>query len=178
MTEIIMYDSPEAAKPHTMSGWLSRNGYFYSDEYVARYNGCTHRPCLECGEPAEKHNCHCKACRNKLDIKRHKARKRKPWDGKAMIYSEALDRYYSDPADALEDAEEEGIDEPMLRICEPEYARPIENDYFQDQLPEDEDDLPCEVVEAMDAFNAAIKGVILSWVPGGFALDFEGRRVA
>lgn len=85
----------------------------------------------------------------------------------------ALGRYYSDPADAIEDAENEGVGEPMLLICEPEYVRPIENDYFQDQLPEDEDDLPCEIAEAMDAFNAAVSGVILSWVPGEFALDLE-----
>lgn len=173
MTEIIMIDSPEAANPHTMSGWLSRNGQFSADEYTARYLGCTHRPCTDCGAPAERQYTHCKACRDKREIERHKARKRKPWDGTAMIYSDALGRYYSDPADAIEDAENEGVGEPMLLICEPEYVRPIENDYFQDQLPEDEDDLPCEIAEAMDAFNAAVSGVILSWVPGEFALDLE-----
>ena len=119
MSDIIMIDSPEAAKPHTMIGWLSRNGYFYGDEQTARYAGCTHSPCDDCGRPAEKHYSRCKACRDKFAVERYKARKRKPWDGTAMIYSEAMARYYCDPADAIEDAEDEGIDEPMLLICEP-----------------------------------------------------------
>ena len=175
MTEVIMIDSPEAAKPHTMSGWLSRDGCFNLDEGLARYRGCTHRPCTDCGSPAEKQYTHCKACRDKHEIVRYKLRKRKPWDGTAMIYSEALDRYYSDPTDAIEAAEDEGIDEPMLLICEPEYAAKISVDFFEGQLPED-GDLPPEIEKAMDAFNAAIDGVILSWMPGEFALDLEGEE--
>ena len=175
MGEIIMIDSPEAATAYVMGGWLSRNGYFYTDEQAARYAGCTHRPCADCGAPAEKQYTRCKACRDKREIERFNARKRKHWDGTAMIYSDALDRYYADPDDALGDAMDENIDEPMLLICEPVYARQIESDYFCDELPED-GDLPTEIEAAMDAFNAAIKGVILSWIPGEFALDLEGEE--
>ena len=175
MTEIIMYDSPEAAKPHTVSGWLSRRGFFYDNESAARYEGCTHQPCMGCGAPAEKPHIRCELCQKKLEREGYRCRKRKAWDGAAMIYSEAMDRYYSDPADAIEDAESEGIDEPMLLICEPEYAAKITPDYFRDQLPED-GDLPPEIEAAMDAFNAAVSGVILSWMPGEFALDLEGEE--
>lgn len=175
MTDIIMIDSPDAAKPHTMSGWLSREGYFYAEEDIARYRGCTHRQCDDCGSPAEKQYTHCKACRGKREIERFKARKRKLWDGKAMIYSAAMDSYYSDPADAIEAAEGEGIDEPMLLICEPEYAGKLSIDFFEGQLPED-GDLPTEIEAAMGAFNAAVAGIVLSWLPSEFALDLEGEE--
>jgi hypothetical protein len=169
MSEIIMYDSPEAARPHNMDGWLSRDGYFYAEESAARYHGCTHRPCEECGAPAEKHYTACKDCRDKHDFERFQAMPRKGWDGEAMVYSELTDTYYSDPCEVFDDIEE-GV-HPRLIICEPVYVSPLDINYVEGDLPDD-GDLPPEVDAAMKAFNEATKGVVLSWLPGKYALEW------
>jgi hypothetical protein len=57
-----------------------------------------------------------------------------------------------------------------LVICTPNYVRPLEPDYCSDDLAED-CDVPNKVEEAMDAFNAAVAGIVLSWSPGKTALE-------
>jgi hypothetical protein len=101
---------------------------------------------------------------------------RAEWDGKAWLYSEAQDKYYPNPAEA-EDALEEGetLADLRLVICNPNYVRQIDTEYFCDDLPEDSDDVPPEVEAAMEAFNEAVAGIVLSWSPGKVALDVEGR---
>lgn len=163
---IVMYDSPDAAQPYTMEGWLSRNGRFYQDESSARYDGCTHRPCSKCGLPTPKSWLVCDACRAIGDRERYEAMPVAPWDGRQMLYSEARGRFFSDPSDA-EDALDagEGLDALRLVLCEPQYASPLDLDNFQDSLP-DEDDAPDELMAAIDTFNAAVKVLVLSWTPG------------
>ena len=51
-------------------------------------------------------------------------------------------------------------------LCEPEYARKIEAEDFSDDLPDnDPDRAPEELDAAIEAFNAAMKGVVLCWRP-------------
>ena len=84
---------------------------------------------------------------------------RAEWDGKAILYSEARDQYYSTPDDAAEDLEDDQtLADLRLVICEPNYVRQIEPDYCCDDLPED-GDVPDEVAEAMEAFNEAAEGL-------------------
>lgn len=88
------------------------------------------------------------------------------WDGKAMLYSDSRDEYYSDTEAAHDDLEDgESIEDLRLVICEPNYARQIDKDFFCDEMTED-GDLPHEVINAMSAFNKAISGIVLSWFPG------------
>jgi hypothetical protein len=82
-----------------------------------------------------------------------------------------MDRYYSCPGDALEDAEEEDCAEPMLFVCEPEYAQ-LTDDYFIDIIAEDSD-TPKELMDAIGVFNESMKDVVISWMPSKFALDLE-----
>lgn len=171
MTEkIIMHDSDEAAQPHTMDGWKSRNGFFYDNEQVARYDGCTHVKCQYCGEPAKKSWTACDKCRAAKEIERYDAMPKAEWDGKTMLYSDARDRYYVDIGDA-EDVLEEGetIESLRLIICKPNCVSPLDSEYCSDDLPDDTD-LPDIISEAMDAFNEAVAGIVLSWSPGKFAL--------
>ena len=51
---VILRDSPEAAEPVNMPVWKSRNGRVYFDEMAARYDGCTHVKCKDCGVPTPK----------------------------------------------------------------------------------------------------------------------------
>lgn len=163
---VVMYDSPEAARPHTMEGWISRTGRFYQDESSARYDGCTHRPCSKCGAPAKKSWLVCDACRTIGDGERFEALPTALWDGRQMLYSESKDRFYSDPSDAEDDLDEgEGLESLRLVLCEPQYTHLLELDDLQDVLPDD-DDVPDELIAAIDTFNAATSGLVLSWAPG------------
>jgi hypothetical protein len=114
-------------------------------------------------------------CRDKKDLERFEALPRADWDGMAMLYSEARDKYYAGPDDAEDELEEgETLADMRLVICEPNYVRQIDPDYFVDELPEDGDVHP-EVEAAMDTFNSAVAGIVLSWSPGKVALALEQK---
>ena len=139
--EIVMSDSPEAAQYRTdLKGWVSRGGFYFGDgpqgERTARYSGCTHVPCSQCGTPTPKGYTMCRDCRDSAYIAKYEAMPRAEWDGKAMVYSEARDRYYNRPDDAADDLEDgETLADMRLVICTPNYARQIEPDFFCDDLP-------------------------------------------
>ena len=171
-TKIIAKDSPEAARLVTVTGWVSSDGRFFGDgkdaEDVARYAGCTHVPCSECGKLTEKLYTHCVECREKEKAERYVARKRNEWGGEVPIYSERFDRYFFDEDDLVEFMEDEGcsFDALLPVLCEPNKMRPVEVDYWYDDLPEEADgELPKEANVALDTFNEAIKDIVLSWTP-------------
>ena len=181
--KIVMRDSPEAAQYRTdLKGWVSRDGFYFGDgpqgERTARYSGCTHVPCDRCGAPTPRGYTQCRDCRELTYIAKYEAMPRAEWDGEAMLYSEARDQYYSTPDDAAEDLEDDQtLADLRLVICEPNYVRQIESDYCCDELPED-GDVPDEVMDAIEAFNAAVAGIVLSWSPGktALALPDEGHN--
>src|SRR5574337_125514 len=176
--QIVMRDSDEAAQPVTIQAWKGRDGHIYFDESTARYAGSTHCLCNTCGAPTPKTYLKCDACREKADLAKYEAMPRAEWDGEAMLYSEARDQYYSTPDDAADELEEDQtLADLRLVICEPNYVRQLEPDYCCDELPED-GDVPDEVVEAMEVFNRAVSGIVLSWSPGktALALPDEGHN--
>ena len=79
MSKIVMYDSDEAATyRHNIGGWVDRHGVFCGkDEDLARYRGCTHRPCSKCGKPVPKSYTVCDECRRKAEIEKYEALERK-----------------------------------------------------------------------------------------------------
>lgn len=182
--KIIMSDSPEAAQFRIdIKGWVSRDGRFFGDgpsaEADARYHSCTHRPCRECGAPTIKRYIKCDACRELADLARYQAMPRTEWDGKVMLYSETTDRFYSDLGEAedhLDEMEERcTLADLRLVICEPNYVRKLDPSDYADDLPE-EGDLPDEVHNAIEQFNTAVDGIVLSWSPGktAFLVDGDG----
>jgi hypothetical protein len=176
--KIVMRDSPDAAQLVTVTGWRSRNGIFYgSDEQaerVARYAGCTHVECRDCGQPVEKTWLACRDCRAKADLAKFEAMPRQAWDGVGMLYSESLDRYYSDFESAADDLEEgQSLADLRLVICKPNLCRRLEVDDFDDLPTDDPDNVPERLEEAIEAFNKAVDGLVLSWSPGKFALQLE-----
>lgn len=103
------------------------------------------------------------------------------WDGKSPLYSEETGSFYSDTAEADDDLEEHfpagsTLADLRLIICEPVYPRPLDIDYFAEDLPDDVDDPPPGLLVAIDAFNKAVAGIILSWEPGRYALDLSDTR--
>lgn len=176
--KVVMMDEPGLTERVTVDGWRGERGVVYNDERTARYSLCTHVHCSLCGAPTPKHYTKCGGCRDLADREKYDAMPKKAWDGVAMLYSKARDEYFQtleDAEDCVEVAEGETLDDLMLVICEPNYARRLELDYFCDELAED-DEGPSELHEAIDAFNAIVeKAPPLSWSPGKNALLIESE---
>ena len=179
--EIIIDTSSAAAKYVTdIKGWVDSNGRYWGDgktgERAARYSGCTHREC-ECGEIMDKMYTKCESCRARHARERYDARPKKEWDGitplcdydsgKFFFHDYDLHDYIHD---CLADDEEFSIEDLQLVICDPRRLREVNSDYWEDVLPEDCEDLPHEVEEALEKLNKAIaKAPVISWTPGKFA---------
>ena len=172
--ETILNTSEEAAKfVENISGWVSRKGMFFGNnknsEMFARYDGCTHMACEDCGEPTRKMYTVCESCRDKRASLFYAKRERAEWDEKAPVYSEVADRYFyswDEVNDYIEDNQPEKVDELRLIICDPVFLRPIDEDYWCDSLPED-GEMPDEVSVAINNLNNLLKSVgPISYLPG------------
>jgi hypothetical protein len=170
---MIMFDSNEAAQYKTgLSGWVSKDGFFWGEnERAARYQGCTHRSCEDCGQPVEKSYLICKDCRDKKDKAKFDAMPKEVWNEEGGVYSDAIDKYFWSWDEVEEYCGDEGIDEKDLRlvICVPTYGRYLHEDYFEDELPED-GEVPDSIIKAIEDFNKVLKEAgPLSWYPGNKA---------
>lgn len=171
--KVVMYDSDEAAELITVKVWKSRSGTMYHEksESLARYDGCTHRPCQKCGKPAEKHYTACRDCRA---VSRAEAWANLPeveWDGKTPLCEYDGDRFFFDPDDLYYYYDEEiDPDTVMLVVCEPDYGPSVDSDLFADCTPEDHetaDQQHPEIAEAMKKLNELIhKNGPYCWWPG------------
>lgn len=169
--DIILPEDDRAATYRTdICGWVSRNGKFYGEgeraEEIARLAGATHWRCDDCGTIIENRYTRCSTCSDKRAMARYLSLPEADWDGEAPLYSYTTSEFYND-LDEAEDRLDDGqtLDDLRLVICVPEYARPLDLDLFEDQLPEDVD-APDELQDAIDTFNESIKGLQLSWEPG------------
>ena len=174
----VLYSSDNAAKFVTgIEGWVDRQGRFWGkDEHMARYAGCTHIGCKDCGKPIPVRGYTiCGECRNKKSIEKYNAMPRMAWDGVTPIYSEAADEYFFGEDGLRDHIEEYGCSIESLRlvICEPNCFREIDSDYFCDELPED-GELPDDLTEALNALNEVIRSLPpASWSPGKHAADCD-----
>ena len=87
--EKVMLDSPEAATFRTdIKGWVSRDGIFYGDkpdsERIARWAGCTHRKCEDCGADSPKSYTICEKCRTNKRDGVYAGREDKDWDAESV----------------------------------------------------------------------------------------------
>lgn len=172
--DCIEYNSEQAARFVTgIEGWVDRQGRFWGkDEHMARWSGCTHKPCEDCGASTVKGYVRCEKCRDKRALERYQALEKRIWNEEAPVYSEAHDQWFFDEQSVWEYVEEHEttIDKLQLVTSKPQYLRELDVDYFVDELPEDDYNLPDEVQAAMDALNAVIKKAHpVSWVPDKYA---------
>jgi len=181
MNQIILPSSNEAASIKTVTGWVSRNGYFFGDdERLARYNGSTHRECPTCGKAIDKHT-YCHECHTKADIEKYQKMERREWNGRDGLYSQAMDKWfwsYEELDDYLID-NNTIEDDLLLIIGQPIYAREIDPlEFYEDDLP-DEGNLPEDLLSAFNVLNEDIRNskVILSWEPSKFAATNTERRM-
>jgi hypothetical protein len=177
---MILEDSPEAATYRTdIKGWVSRTGLFLGDrqdsERLARYDGSTHAKCEKCGQIRRK-NSWCETCHKLREKEVYEKMPKKKWDGEGMICCDG-DRYFTSIEEAEDYAEDNGqtLADLQLVICEPQYAHEIEDDYWEDLLPEDMglDEVYPELSKAIEVVNVLIrqKKVPLSYSAGKFALE-------
>ena len=183
--DFIFPESTESAKfVEDISGWVDRNGLFFGkEEMAARYSGATHVRCTGCGNAISK-NSYCNDCNEKKYTRQYLNAPRQEWDGKTPLYSETRDQWYSNIDDLADDAycfaEENGylidgdydhifvFDKMRLYLGTPTKLSNVDQDYWCDDLAEDQD-LPGEILDALDALNEAIDKVNAespcSWEP-------------
>ena len=176
--QIILNTDKNAAEYRTdISGWVSRDGIFFGkDERTARWSGCTHVKCEDCGEPVEKSRLVCNKCHDNRLIKKHEQLPVKEWDETGMLYSTALEKYYSSWDETECDTEEYGISmkDMLLVICKPQYLHQIDTDIWCDDLPDESDELPDEVEIALEKLNTAIRNAPpVSYYPDKYAAKIE-----
>jgi len=172
---MVLYDSPEAATFKTgIEGWVSRDGYFYGkDENLARYGGCTHKVCPECGTVYEKSS-YCRPCHTKKRAETVAAFPVERWNGETPLCLFDSETFFfgDDVLDWLADHPED----VLICKCKPGHLHQLDEDNWADDLPED-GELPTEVSVALAALNAAIRTAPPScWWPDDVAIDVADLR--
>lgn len=171
--EIILYTDDKAAKPHTMQGWVSSDGFFYKEEAMARYRGCTHKIC-ECGKPMEKLYTKCSECRHKSAVERYQSLPFKEWDGVESVCTSGGDRYFFSEEELIDWMNDEGITEIDLLFCEGNNYQEIDSSYWSDVMHDDQDELPKKMQEAIDALNKVISELPpASYSPGKIRTSYK-----
>jgi hypothetical protein len=174
--KVVLNTSDEAAHLVTgLSGWVSSNGHFWgNDEQMARYDGCTHKVC-ECGKIMEKYWTKCADCRKKADDERFNSFPKQEWDEETPITLFDGGEYFFDREQLEEWCDEHDTkpSELQLVICKPNIAEEIEDDFYCDDLSEDQslEDAAPELAEKIEELNKYIREnkPILSWSPSNVA---------
>lgn len=190
---VVMIDSPEAAeyKTITITGWVSRDGYFYGDgpqgKAAARYAGCTHVKCGRCEAVIGKHRTYCDVCHAAIVLEEHM---KLPYVESSYDMVTCLpdsDTYFFS-ADDIEDYLNDLYEVPEhlhLVVCEPKYLEEIDPDaYVCDDLPDEISlgDISPTLVIAFERLNEVIRAenLPLSWSPGKtrtvYTVDIESRK--
>ena len=102
------------------------------------------------------------------------------WDCVSPLFSYVTDRLYKNLSEAESDLDEgQTLNSLQLMPTRPVYVRPLDSSYCEDELPEDGyGELPLEVEQAMDAFNKAVEGIVLSWEPIHKRLRFPDEPIS
>jgi hypothetical protein len=176
---IIMSDSAEAAQEKTVTGWCDRFGqYFGADERTARWSGCTHQNCSDCGTVIEKNRTKCADCAKEQRIERFNTFPVEKWDGQTPVVLFDTERYFFGESILDFIADSDPAEDSDLRICKcrPHHLALIGDDNWCDDLAED-GELPEAVQLAVDALNEAIKAEgPVSWFEDAIAIDVGDLR--
>lgn len=170
MTKQILYDSPEAAKPITIEGWVSKDGKVFTGkeaEHLARYSGSTHTIC-ECGTPAKKPYTACPDCREKRQAETYRKLPLVEWDVETPLCIYRSDEYFYNEDDIDYHCEENKINESDLQLvlCEPSEPRILEaSEFLEEIIPENDDyKIPEDIHKAAEEFNQTVRDAMpISW---------------
>lgn len=186
--------------------WICRscNRNHFGQENTARRCCATDVPCSKqgCGNRIEikpqrgyitTSRC-CKECEERVRQQRAdkqritwEAREKKPWDGKAMLYSDSRDRFFNDLcelydyyADEKSDYMIDTVDDLEIRICVPSSPPYFElAEYLCDCLPEEDygKHLPGNAEEVENIVNEYLSSHTFSWEPGPYALQITDEDI-
>lgn len=163
--EIILKESPKAAKIYEGFCWVSRQGWLFESEERARKHGATHKLCDVCGG-IEENEWHSSTCRKCIDVERdglYNTFPFKKWDRETPLAIYNTDVFFFSEDEVHEYIEEMGISisEIDLVICSPNYMNSVDADFFYEQecFPEDVeiiDNYP-EIANALDILDKAVE---------------------
>lgn len=188
MEKIVLPSDAEAATLETnIQGWISRSGKFFGTvsraEELARWDGATHIPCPGCGVAVEKHRLYCIDCVMEIKKEKYLAREVIKWNGVTPLYSQGCDEFIlhrDDLDEFISQLSNADRDNAVVQLipCDPVRLRPIELDYWDDNLPDDSDgdDLPDDFLEALDRLNEIAQDTVASWEPGKYRVILTGLR--
>jgi len=176
-TEIIPFDSDEAAQRKYVEGWVSRDGFYYAeDERTARYAGCTHVKCADCNTLIPKSTAVCDACTITRRAVEFATLPREAWDTQTPLVIFKTDTYFFDSDSLTRYCRQNSVSPEHLQlvICEPVYGSELDAaDYLSGELPED-GEIPEEIQEAANKFNEAIQAAgPLCWIQGTSAATID-----
>lgn len=164
--EMIMYDSPEAAKPYSGEAWET-NGLIFKDESSARWYGCTHVICQSCGKPVRKTYKDCLECMHKKEQENYDKRPKIKWDGTVPLWSYTKETFYFSLNDLRN---EEDIKSLQLYLTRPIQPPLLTVEYFG----YDADQVDTVLLRAMDEFNHKTRHCVVGWQPLDQAVTVEG----
>jgi len=177
---MIPYDSPEAAEFRTDTpGWVSRHGRFFGrDEHSARYDGCTHVPCMDCGVLIEKrYVSRCRSCADAKETADWAKLPRKPWDETTPVCVYMDDRYFFNREELEEYCEDHEVAIEKLQLVHCKAVRYPEidlDDRFAGYIS-DEADIPGVILDAAEELNRIIREypAPACWEPDKIAVDLD-----
>lgn len=176
MSKIILQTDENAAVKVNMDLFKSLKGNYFITEESAREDSATHNVCKKCGIPVEKSLTLCDKHKAELDNERYLKMPFKEWDMKTPLVQYGTDKYFWDSGYIEDYCDENEIDEKDLQlvICEPVYLPEIDEDYFCDYLPDEQDELPIEVQNKLKEFNEFLKSQPpVSWTQGSFRTEYK-----
>jgi hypothetical protein len=170
----ILYDSPEAAQQMTLTGWVSGGDmkFWYKDEHMARWSGCTHLKC-ECGNLMKKTYTKCPSCIHKLEYERYQKLPYKEWDGTFPVFSWDSNEVFNDFESLVDHMINNEMDVINLRFPEPIHYREVKleniaDDVYDEWEPEE------KLVKALDELNAVIRTLPAhSYISGKIRTSYE-----
>ena len=90
-SDVVLYDSDQAAELKTIQCWVTRNGFLTLDEHHARVLGSTHNKC-KCGQIISKPFISCSKCEEQEYFTKFKAFNKVDYDGEPVaVYSYTLE---------------------------------------------------------------------------------------
>lgn len=169
--EILKSDDKAAKYVTGLCGWVDRHGHYWGEnEDLARYSGCTHITCDNCGVMRIR-NGYCAPCHEVKRIEKFNALEKIEWDGKIPLYSDSQDEYFFDDGSLSDYIEEHeaSIDDLQLRLCRPVAMQTLDESYFLDDMHEDAE-LPNDVANAIESLNKLIlEQPTQTWGPDKYA---------
>lgn len=177
-------ESKAIARKETREGWTClKCGRFYTssqqDLDMKAAMSCCHPVICDCGQPCERPRLKCPACLEAAAVAHHAKREVREQGDTPVIYSEELNRYFSD-VEAFEDhCEAYEIDlkpeDARLLVCKGEKPGPFEFETWQEDLLRGEDGEMIDPPEGYDEIEDVVNGWIeksepWSWWPTEYAL--------